>query len=259
MASLVSSIGSNLATALDLTDNVIDSIQTYLEAGNTTAGKLIHWSLMTASSALANDYRDGITDSDNSFINKTVQAISTINAAASGWNVASSILDYVSLPNLEGIPIYVNSLDVSREVDVSEDVYIVQKDSSTNYVMNSSVPHLRKWNLEGYLQTLFPRTDQITGSHESLELQEKLIDYFSQARRPMWFKTHQNEFVQVMISSYSYSYVPENQNATKISLSLVEYKALELAYGSVTGSNSAIKSVVQKVTSTVGSAISSLF
>lgn len=237
-------------TSLTSSENTLESIQSYLEYGSTTDGKLIHWTLMATSSTVAHPrtlgkQTEGVLSTLGTFLS-SVASIASLGVSS----IVGAILDTLALPNLEGIPLYTASLTVSREIDVSEDVYIVQKDSSTQYALDNSVPHLRKWSLDGYLQSLTPKTELQTGFKTTLMLQERLIDMLSQARRPMWFKTHQNEFVQVLITQYQFQYVAENMSSTHVQLEMIEFKALELASGTLTDSSSS--TLWDKVSATTG-------
>ena len=231
MGSITTTVSSILTNALE-TDGTAEAIQEYVEEGyNSVTGRLTRWGTMLSANLSQSGRVTGelAEKSVDTFLGSIVTSASSLI----GNVISTKLFQALNLPNIEGITLYSPSITVSREVDISEEVFIIQKDSENKYVINNSVPHLRKWEIDAYIQSISPKTDAASGSHASLQVQEKLLDNYAKARRPLWFKTHQNEFVQVMIANYSYQYVAESMNATHVSLSLVEYKALELAYGTL--------------------------
>lgn len=126
-------------------------------------------------------------------------------------------------PNIEGIPISSPSISTDREVDVGEQMMIVQSTSQKQYWTDNSVPHLKTWNIEGYLQVLLT-LDNFYVSKPSLKMQTEFLDICATSRRPVLFKDNRGDFRLVQIVSLHTEEVAEYNNAVKVSIQLKEYK-----------------------------------
>lgn len=126
-------------------------------------------------------------------------------------------------PNIEGIPINATSVKVSREVDISESLVIVQDTYGKDYKTDNAVPHLREWNLEGYL-TSISNLDSMLLIKPTLMLQMKYLDACAASRKPVWFKTDNNEFFKVQITRLYFERVAESTNTVHVLVNLKEFK-----------------------------------
>lgn len=129
-------------------------------------------------------------------------------------------------PNIEGIVIFTESEQTTREMDVSTSPMVVQQDLvSTTYVTDNAVPKPRSWSLKGHLATTLS-TDHYFVIKPSLMLQRNYLDNCMRTRKPVWFKTYDNQFIKVLISNMQTAWDPKSMNTMSISLSLVEYSPI---------------------------------
>lgn len=162
-----------------------------------------------------------------SLIANSVVGSDFFSTAKTGLSKAADLLNKLNQllmsPNIEGIPINATSVKVSREVDISESLVIVQDTYGKDYKTDNAVPHLREWNLEGYL-TSVSNLDNMLLIKPTLILQMKYLDACAASRKPVWFKTDNNEFFKVQITRLYFERVAESTNAVHVLVSLKEFK-----------------------------------
>lgn len=162
-----------------------------------------------------------------SLIANSVVGSDFFSTAKTGLSKAADLLNKLNQllmsPNIEGIPINTTSVKVSREVDISESLVIVQDTYGKDYKTDNAVPHLREWNLEGYL-TSVSNLDNMLLIKPTLMLQMKYLDACAASRKPVWFKTDNNEFFKVQITRLYFERVAESTNAVHVLVSLKEFK-----------------------------------
>lgn len=162
-----------------------------------------------------------------SLIANSVVGSDFFSTAKTGLSKAADLLNKLNQllmsPNIEGIPINATSVKVSREVDISESLVIVQDTYGKDYKTDNAVPHLREWNLEGYL-TSISNLDNMLLIKPTLMLQMKYLDACAASRKPVWFKTDNNEFFKVQITRLYFERVAESTNAVHVLVSLKEFK-----------------------------------
>lgn len=162
-----------------------------------------------------------------SLIANSVVGSDFFSTAKTGLSKAADLLNKLNQllmsPNIEGIPINATSVKVSREVDISESLVIVQDTYGKDYKTDNAVPHLREWNLEGYL-TSVSNLDNMLLIKPTLMLQMKYLDACAASRKPVWFKTDNNEFFKVQITRLYFERVAESTNAVHVLVSLKEFK-----------------------------------
>lgn len=162
-----------------------------------------------------------------SLIANSVVGSDFFSTAKTGLLKATDLLNKLNQllmsPNIEGIPINATSVKVSREVDISESLVIVQDTYGKDYKTDNAVPHLREWNLEGYL-TSISNLDNMLLIKPTLMLQMKYLDACAASRKPVWFKTDNNEFFKVQITRLYFERVAESTNAVHVLVSLKEFK-----------------------------------
>lgn len=162
-----------------------------------------------------------------SLIANSVVGSDFFSTAKTGLLKATDLLNKLNQllmsPNIEGIPINTTSVKVSREVDISESLVIVQDTYGKDYKTDNAVPHLREWNLEGYL-TSVSNLDNMLLIKPTLMLQMKYLDACAASRKPVWFKTDNNEFFKVQITRLYFERVAESTNAVHVLVSLKEFK-----------------------------------
>lgn len=162
-----------------------------------------------------------------SLIANSVVGSDFFSTAKTGLSKAADLLNKLNQllmsPNIEGIPINATSVKVSREVDISESLVIVQDTYGKDYKTDNAVPHLREWNLDGYL-TSISNLDNMLLIKPTLMLQMKYLDACAASRKPVWFKTDNNEFFKVQITRLYFERVAESTNAVHVLVSLKEFK-----------------------------------
>ena len=162
-----------------------------------------------------------------SLIANSVVGSDFFSTAKTGLSKAADLLNKLNQllmsPNIEGIPINATSVKVSREVDISESLVIVQDTYGKDYKTDNAVPHLREWNLEGYL-TSISNLDNMLLIKPTLMLQMKYLDACAASRKPVWFKTDNNEFFKVQITRLYFERVAQSTNAVHVLVNLKEFK-----------------------------------
>lgn len=131
------------------------------------------------------------------------------------------------MPNIEGVPINTDHISSTREVDVGEQMLIVQSTTTKNYWSDNAVPHLKTWQLDGYI-TAQLAIDSLYITKPSLRMQIEFLDICARSRRPVLFKDNKGEFSFVQITNLTEESSPEYNNAIKVSISLREYKPYEV-------------------------------
>ena len=183
-----------------------------------------HKAVMLVTSGLASSK---VISGTLSLISSTIVGSDFFSKANSGLSKATDILNKANQllmsPNIEGIPINVPSIKVSREIDISESLVIIQDAQNKDYKVDNVVPHLREWNLEGYLSSI-SILDSMLLIKPTLMLQMKYLDMCAASRKPVWFKTNNNEFFKVQISRLYFEQNAESTNTVKVSVSLKEFK-----------------------------------
>lgn len=189
-----------------------------------TTSPYVHKAVMLGTSGLASSKAVAGT---LSLIAKTVVGSDFFSTAKTVVSKATDLLNKMNQllmsPNIEGIPINSPSVKVSRDVDISESLVIVQDTYGKDYKTDNAVPHLREWNLEGYL-TSISNLDSMLLIKPTLMLQMKYLDACAASRKPVWFKTNNNEFFKVQIARLYFEQTAESTNAIRVSVSLKEFK-----------------------------------
>lgn len=125
-------------------------------------------------------------------------------------------------PNIEGVPISTASISTERSVDISEQMVILQQQGEKKYWTDNAVPHLKEWQIEGYITSALT-LDQRYMIKPSLDLQLDFLDLCVQSRQPVLFKTNRGKFVKVQITNLQTTEEASYNNAIKVVISLKEY------------------------------------
>lgn len=131
------------------------------------------------------------------------------------------------LPNIEGIPISAPSISTTRDIDVGEQMMIVESSVTKKYWTDNAVPHLKEWNIEGYITTALS-IDSAFLIRPSLKMQMDFLDTCAVSRRPVLFKDNRGEFRFVQITNLQSTEESSYNNAIKINISLKEYNPFEV-------------------------------
>lgn len=158
------------------------------------------------------------------------------DAVGGGPEVArymNQIWELFQQPNIEGIVIFTENESTSRQMDVSTSPLVVQRTSvlgaitQTSYVTDNAVPRPRTWQLTGHLTTVLS-TDHYYVVKPSLLLQRDYLDMCMRTRKPVVFKSYDNNFHKVLISDMRTNWDPKSMNTLVINISLVEYVPIEV-------------------------------
>lgn len=195
------------------------AVYAYLQSNYTLAGQAIHEAVIlgiAATEGLSRSYR----------VDWAARAVIPVTQV-------NDVLDFIDQtlidPNLEGIPIRTEQYTVGREVDVSESATIYQAGYTKAYNIHNSIPHLRTFQIRGYISTLMASFGIDYGHtlKPSVMLQAQYLDALSTSSLPCMFKTPDNEFVPVLVKAYQLTQDPRALNARSIQLQLVEFKPIE--------------------------------
>lgn len=250
--STLSEIGSTMEAAVDAWMSTVISAPSLHWANITLGG------FLGGSNAVTNIHR--FADTGN--VRKYMVAYLTIGATAIldslggvGGNatkalrttaqIANAVADELKDPNIEGIPIHAEREIESRDVEVSKQVVIAmtEKDllgsneivasSNKDVVLDNAVPQLKQWQISGYLTSFPEGLDPFLIIKPGLKAQKLLLDLYATSRRPVWFKTHDGQFVKVLIAHVDTTYTTQALNAVAVNLTLVEFKALVMSKSSL--------------------------
>lgn len=195
----------------------------------TLSDSAAHIAVITAMGAVNGLQRFG----NNQVTSVTNAYILQLKNSAVGANISdymNKAVETLMEPNIEGIVIHTDTSTVTRDVDISESVTIVQEGYQKEYNIDNAVPHLRQWTLTGYMTSILSfGLDTLFTIKPTLIMQQNYLDAVAASRQPVWFKTSNCEFVLVQISHLEMSQSPDATNAIKISISLVEYKPLTMS------------------------------
>ncbi len=209
-------------TKTNINSEISDAFDKWLDT--VTTSPYVHKSVMLATSGLAST--KAVTGALSLIANSVVGG-DFFSGVKTGLSKAADLLNEANQllmsPNIEGIPINSLSVKVSRDIDVSESLVIVQDTYGKDYKTDNAVPHLREWNLEGYL-TSISNLDSMLLIKPTLMLQMKYLDGCAASRKPVWFKTNNNEFFKVQIARLYFEQTAESTNAIRVSVSLKEFK-----------------------------------
>lgn len=146
----------------------------------------------------------------------------------------NTILDEMKNPNIEGIPIHADTEKETSDVTVAKNLYIRESQSRKEYAIDNTVPQPRTWTISGYLVSnpnLLPLQADLLIKPD-LIAQKKLLQYYIDARRPVVFKTHDNQFFYTLITHLETQYTTQATNAVAISITLTEFNVMEVDYSS---------------------------
>lgn len=129
-------------------------------------------------------------------------------------------------PNLGGIVINATSETQGRDIDVAENMIIVQGSTniSREYTTDNSAPHLRTWQIEGYLSQAIPWIDEHFILRPTLVAQQLLLDAYATSRKPVLYRSALCPVpTKVLIESYQLGAQVEGNNAYTVTLTLREF------------------------------------
>lgn len=205
-------------------DKFFEGVQKFLD--DAINFPLTHWTFITGMAVATGQRKFGKENKSfpltNAIVNYTVPP-ALVNATN---KVYENMID----PNIEGIPISTPRIDVTRDVDISECQTIVQTQGVREYRVDNATPHLRVWNIDGYLTSILS-SDNMLMIKPSVILQMSLLDAYAKSRKPVWFKTNNCEFVCVQIGNIKMEQTAEAANAVHVTCSLTEYSPLVIRKG----------------------------
>lgn len=196
----------------------------YLDLLNTPGGYLTHVATMLGN-ALAENLKE-LDNIRNQMLSPKVR------------DVLNDLYRWILDPNIDGIVIKAESEKCSRSVTASEQLVlnasspIAEGGGTQDYVIDNSVPHLREWHIDGYIMTTAPFAHGLL-IHDDVKTKLMLLDSYAASRKPVLFKTHDCRFYKVIITSLEPEYDPKNEVGIKISVTLKEFKTMDVSAESV--------------------------
>lgn len=225
----------NLSTEIAENGAFQGAINTYLQNNMSPVGIPIHWGVI-----LASCYADkrlvypkaktaagkGVAYLDSSIISVMEEGMPS--STVTKW--LNDVYEATKDPNIEGIPIISPSVQVSRDVEIADYGVIVDSRYMKKNVVDNATPKPRVWDIKGYITSRWT-VDVGMVLKPSLQMQAKMLDAYSQSRKPLWFKTDEFEFVRVQITNLTFSRKAEIMNAYEVSITLKEFIPLEIFTG----------------------------
>jgi hypothetical protein len=145
-------------------------------------------------------------------------------------SMINAVLNFTSMPNLEGIVIQSSVQRCTRDIDVSEMMLVGSGGSALGkeYVTDNAAPHPREWTISGHITAFRGTPDIGLNVKPTLSLQLLLLDRYSKLRVPLYFKPYYNLFVKVLVKNFTYEFEPNVMNGVKVDLTLREFVAYEV-------------------------------
>ncbi len=220
-------------------DKCINSFLSYDDDKTFNANSILHWSLeLTTSAAQYGRTVGGIS------LDSLVFGTGSVLPDAQWEEFINKLNAAVCVPNLEGIPIFSAKMSTRRDILLSEQNIILPSDNvdagtgvgaiKRGIYVDNAVPRLRTWDIQGYILSVMPLLDYRAQVKPSLLLEMDYIDAIAKSGKPVWFKTHTNEFVRAQVQGFSFEFTPEINTGVAVTLSLKEYSPLRITTNAAT-------------------------
>lgn len=207
------------------------AIDNYLKYNTTPQGITLHWVNIISSAASTHFTKDvnrtRFSGGETYPFDVAINALDP-HTSPDVLKFMNDIYNATKDPNIEGIPIKSFHCTTQRDVEVADYGVIMSMGHRHENIADNAVPKPRTWNIEGYLTG---KWDMDIGFilKPSLLMQTKILDGFAVSRRPLWFKTDENEFVLAQITYFKSDKSAEVTNACKVSVQLKEFVPLEIS------------------------------
>lgn len=198
----------------------------------------------------------------SSIVGSRTFAMLTFTPGGIGGQALQASADLLSALNtnvsVNFIPIFSETVNMTRVVDVSSIMLADLSTGKKEYVVDNTAPQPRIWNVSGYIKNLVPVLESTLVVKPTLLLQKYLLDYYSQARTTVIFRDESGEIIDVVIKQLDFTYDAKATNAYGVRLVLQEAVtirnvAAELKDG-ITGS-AAPASIPTQIATDVGAVI----
>lgn len=226
-ANLVTTIGATAyANVLSkkMIDEQVDAWLSYSDAGF-DANAILHWSVELSSSMA----QYGRTTGGKSIDSLVFTSLATMESSEA-MAVINKLMAAVIIPNIEGIPIFSHKISTGRDVELSEQSLIMTGEVGTGKTrmrfVDNAVPRLRIWNVQGHILSIAPVLDYASIVKPSLMMEIDYLDAMAKSGKPVWFKTHTNEFVRCQIQQFNFEWTADKSTGVSISMTLKEYAPL---------------------------------
>lgn len=224
---IASSLTSDLAT-----DAAFLAVDKWLSNVTTPVGFISHITEGLTAQGLS-VLQAPLTSSPGMIGNLTPMLSSKLQLDPETAQYVNRIWELFRQPNIEGIVIFTETENTTRHMDISTSPLVVQSNlldgvvSRTTYVTDNAVPQPRTWQLTGHLSTVLA-TDHYFVIKPSLILQRAYLDNCMRTRKPVVFKSYNNDFHRVLITDMKTTWDAKTMNTMSIQLSLVEYVPIEV-------------------------------
>lgn len=172
--------------------------------------------------------------------NKTVANLMGMNAQF----LKDALENVNTQPSLCFIPIYAESFEMDKTVDVSNTMLLSQNPESLTesvmvqkktYVTDNAAPRPRTWNIQGYIKALLPLIETSLIVKPTLMVQQAVLEAAADSRDTVKLKTDTGEVVDVLITKLTIGSTPKGTNARTVKVTVQEVKVLESAVNTGVG------------------------
>lgn len=124
--------------------------------------------------------------------------------------------------SIAGIPIFSETVNCNRNVDVSAIMLADATTGNKEFVTDNTAPQPRVWSITGYIKNLIPVLESIIVIKPTLMLQRFLLDKYAKGRNTVQFRDEIGGVYDVVIRSFDYTYDSKGTNAYAVRLVLQE-------------------------------------
>lgn len=167
---------------------------------------------------------------------------STVNTYLNSDNKSGRVLSwFINSGLFRGMPIYSDSYKESGDVQVGRQMLLNGTAGGVSTITDNLVVMPRKFEISGYLtgqqfSSLSAKAAATLegmlggmGNQVVIQLAKQYIRFIREGRVPFWFTTREGEVLKALIEKYDFEDQPEADNACKVSLSIVQFVAMELS------------------------------
>lgn len=156
-----------------------------------------------------------------------------IVAALTGVD-ASQLVDLLDTtntqPSLAYVPIYSESMNMRRTVDVGSTMLISQSNQEKTYITDNAAPRPRTWTVQGYIKSAAPLVESYLVSKPTLQVQQSILEAASDSRQTVPLKTDTGEVVEVLIQDLQIGSTPKGNNVRSVTVTVQEVVTLTNAF-----------------------------
>lgn len=201
-----------------------------------------------------------IGKSVSSIVGSRTFAFTNSNVGGKSLQASADLLSALNTNVSVGfIPIFSESVNVDRNVDVSAIMLADVTTGKKEYITDNTAPQPRVWSVSGYIKNLVPVLESVLVVKPTLLLQKWLLDYYAQKRTTIPFRDEAGDIIEVVIKQVSFSYDAKATNAYSVRLVLQEAVTIQNVAGelpkSAASGVAATSSVPSQIRNNIGALI----